>query len=57
MSNKTNFILGEDYFFIIISNLYVEELRNLNRDELWDNGEIVETSFDNLLALSDATVI
>lgn len=30
---------------------------DLSCDELWDNGIIVETSFDNLLALSDATVI
>lgn len=26
-------------------------------DELWDNGKLVETAFDNLLALSDATII
>lgn len=30
---------------------------DLSSDELWDNGVIVETAFDNLLALSDATII
>ncbi len=30
---------------------------DLSCDELWDNGKTVETSFDSLLALSDATVI
>ncbi|MBQ8292174.1 MAG: DUF2442 domain-containing protein [Bacilli bacterium] len=30
---------------------------DLSCDELWKNGKIVKTAFDNLLALSDATVI
>lgn len=30
---------------------------DLSCNELWDNGRVVETAFDNLLALSDATII
>ena len=30
---------------------------DLHCNELWNNGEVIETPFDNLIALSDATKI